>query len=180
MGLSKPEPLLRVSALSVDYDAAGGDVVRALRKLDLEIAGGDTVGVLGESGSGKSSLALALMRLLPRNAHVASGSIEYRGRSLAEFSSAQLREMRGGEVALISQEPALALNPVLPLGRQISDVLLAHGKLARREVSARCNEMLHQVGFTDPERIMRAYPHELSGGQRQRVAIAQALVCRPK
>jgi ABC-type glutathione transport system ATPase component len=180
MGLPKPEPLLRISALSVDYDAAGGDVVRALRNLDLEIAGGDTVGVLGESGSGKSSLALALMRLLPRNAHVVSGSIEYRGRSLAEFSSAQLREMRGSEVALISQEPALALNPVLPLGRQITDVLLAHRKLGRQEVSAHCNEMLRQVGFTDPERIMRAYPHELSGGQRQRVAIAQALVCRPK
>jgi len=180
MGLPKPEPLLRISALSVDYDAVGGDVVQALRNLDLEIASGESVGVLGESGSGKSSLALALMRLLPRNAHVVSGSIEYRGRSLAEFSSAQLREMRGGEVALISQEPALALNPVLPLGRQISDVLLAHRKLGRQEVSARCNEMLRQVGFTDPERIMRAYPHELSGGQRQRVAIAQALVCRPR
>ncbi len=180
MGLPKPEPLLRVSALSVDYDAAAGEVVRALRNVDLEIAGADTVGVLGESGSGKSSLALALMRLLPRNAQVVSGSVEYRGRSLAEFSSAQLREMRGGEVALISQEPALALNPVLPLGRQITDVLLAHRKLARQEVSARCHEMLREVGFPDPERIMRAYPHELSGGQRQRVAIAQALICRPR
>lgn len=179
LGLSKPEPLLRISALSVDYDAAGGDVVRALRNLDLEIADGESVGVLGESGSGKSSLALALMRLLPRNARVVSGNVEHRGRRLAEFSPAQLREMRGGEVALISQEPALALNPVLPLGRQITDVLLAHRKLARQEVSARCNEMLRQVGFTDPERIMRAYPHQLSGGQRQRVAIAQALICRP-
>lgn len=180
LGFSKPEPLLRVSALSVDYDAAGGNVVRALRNLDLEIADAESVGVLGESGSGKSSLALALMRLLPRNARVASGSIDYRGRSVLEFPPAQLREMRGGEVALISQEPALALNPVLPLGRQIADVLLAHRKLTRQEVSARCTEMLRQVGFTDPERIMRAYPHELSGGQRQRVAIAQALVCRPK
>jgi ABC-type glutathione transport system ATPase component len=180
MGLPKPEPLLRVSALSVDYDAAAGEVVRALRNVDLEIAGGESVGVLGESGSGKSSLALALMRLLPRNAHVVSGSVEFRGRSLAEFSSAQLREMRGGEVALISQEPALALNPVLPLGRQITDVLLAHRKLARQEVSARCHEMLREVGFPDPERIMRAYPHELSGGQRQRAAIAQALICRPR
>ncbi len=180
LGFSKPEPLLRVSALSVDYDAAGGNVVRALRNLDLEIADAESVGVLGESGSGKSSLALALMRLLPRNARVVSGNIDYRGRSVSEFSPAQLREMRGGEVALISQEPALALNPVLPLGRQIADVLLAHRKLTRQEVSARCTEMLCQVGFTDPERIMRAYPHELSGGQRQRVAIAQALVCRPK
>lgn len=180
LGLPKPEPLLRVSALSVDYDAAGGNVVHALRNLDLEIAGGESVGVLGESGSGKSSLALALMRLLPKNAHEVSGRIEYRGRSLAEFSLSELRAMRGAEVALISQEPALALNPVLSLGQQLADVLLAHGKLARKEVGARCNEMLRQVGFADSERILRAYPHELSGGQRQRVAIAQALICRPK
>ena len=180
LGLSKTEPLLRVSALSVDYDAAGGDVVHALRNLDLEIADGESVGVLGESGSGKSSLALALLHLLPRNARVVSGRVEYRGRSLAEFSSAQLREMRGGEVALISQEPALALNPVLPLRRQLADVLLAHHKLDREAVSGRCNEMLREVGFPDPERILRAYPHELSGGQRQRVAIAQALICRPR
>jgi ABC-type glutathione transport system ATPase component len=180
LGFSKPEPLLRVSALSVDYDAAGGEVVHALRNLDLEIADGQSVGVLGESGSGKSSLSLALMRLLPRNARTVSGRVDYRGRSISEFSPAQLREMRAGEVALISQEPALALNPVLPLGRQIADVLLAHRKFTRQEASLRCTEMLRQIGFTDPERIIRAYPHELSGGQRQRVAIAQALVCSPK
>jgi ABC-type glutathione transport system ATPase component len=180
LGLSKTEPLLRASALSVDYDAAGGAMVRALRNLDLEIAGGESVGVLGESGSGKSSLALALLRLLPRNARVVSGKVEYRGRSLAEFSAEELRQMRGGEVALISQEPALALNPVLPLRRQLADVLLAHHKLDRDAVSSRCNEMLREVGFPDPERILRAYPHELSGGQRQRVAIAQALICRPR
>jgi ABC-type glutathione transport system ATPase component len=180
LGLPKPEPLLRVFALSVDYDATGGNVVHALRNLDLEIAGGESVGVLGESGSGKSSLAMAVMRLLPRNAHIVSGNIDYRGRSSAEFSPAELRQMRGAEVALISQEPALALNPVLSLGQQLADVLRAHGKLAQQEVNARCHEMLHQVGFADPERIMRAYPHQLSGGQRQRVAIAQALICRPK
>jgi peptide/nickel transport system ATP-binding protein len=180
LGLPKPEPLLRVSALSVDYNATGGNVVRALRNLDLEIAGAQSVGVLGESGSGKSSLALAVMRLLPRNARIVSGSIDYLGRSLAEFSQAELRQLRGAEIALISQEPALALNPVLSLGQQLADVLRAHGKLAREEVNARCHEMLHRVGFPDPERILRAYPHELSGGQRQRVAIAQALICRPK
>jgi len=180
LGLSKTEPLLRASALSVDYDASGGDVVRALRNLDLEIADGESVGVLGESGSGKSSLALALLCLLPRNARVVSGKVEYRGRSLVKFSAEELRQMRGGEVALISQEPALALNPVLPLRRQLADVLLAHHKLDRDAVSSRCNEMLREVGFPDPERILRAYPHELSGGQRQRVAIAQALICRPR
>jgi ABC-type glutathione transport system ATPase component len=151
-----------------------------LRNLDLEIADGESVGVLGESGSGKSSLALALLCLLPRNARVVSGRVEYRGRSLAKFSAEELRQMRGGEVALISQEPALALNPVLPLCRQLADVLLAHHKLDRGAVSSRCNEMLREVGFADPERILRAYPHELSGGQRQRVAIAQALICRPQ
>jgi peptide/nickel transport system ATP-binding protein len=180
LGLPKPEPLLRVSGLSVDYDATGGNVVHALRNLDLEIADGESIGLLGESGSGKSSLALALLRLLPKNAHMASGSVAYRGRNVAELSPADLRAMRGAEVALISQEPALALNPVLSLGRQLVDVLRAHGKLTRTEVSARCTEMLRQVGFDDPERILRAYPHELSGGQRQRVAIAQALICRPK
>ena len=180
LGLSKSEPLLHVSALSVEYDAARGDVVRALRGVDLTIAEGESLGVLGESGSGKSSLALALMRLLPRNARVVSGSVEFRGRLLAQLSAAQLRDIRGGEIALISQEPALALNPVLTLGRQLADVLLAHRKVDANEVSFRCNELLRQVGFAEPERIMRAYPHQLSGGQRQRVAIAQALICKPR
>jgi peptide/nickel transport system ATP-binding protein len=178
--LSKTEPFLRVSALNVDYHGAGGDLIHALRNVDLEIGAGESLGVLGESGSGKSSLALALLRLLPRNAQVVSGSVAYMGRSLAGLSPKQLREMRGGEVALISQEPALALNPVLPVGRQLADVLLAHSKLGRNEVSIRCNSMLREVGFADPERIMRAYPHQLSGGQRQRAAIAQALICGPK
>ncbi len=180
LGLAKTEPLFRVSGLSVEYDAAGGEIVRALRSVDFEIAPAHTVGVLGESGSGKSSLALALMRLLPRNARVVSGTVEYRGRNLAEFSGQQLRKMRGAEVALISQEPALALHPVLPLGGQMLDVLKAHTQLDRAQLSARSKEILRDVGFEDPERIMRAYPHQLSGGQRQRVAIAQALVCSPQ
>lgn len=185
LGLSKTEAFLRVAALSVDYHAASGDVVHALRNVAFDIGAAESLGVLGESGSGKSSLALALLQLLPRNAQVVSGSIEYLGQGLTEFSPnqlspKQLREMRGSEVSLISQEPALALNPVLPLGRQLADVLLAHNNLPRDEVSARCNKMLREVGFEDSERIMRAYPHELSGGQRQRVAIAQALICRPK
>jgi peptide/nickel transport system ATP-binding protein len=177
---TKNEPLFRVSGLSVEYDAVGGDVVRALRGVELEIAPGQTVGVLGESGSGKSSLALALMRLLPRNARLTAGSIAYRGANLAQFSSKQLRQMRGAEVALISQEPALALNPVLTLGTQIQDVLKAHNRLRRAQLAAKCSEILREMGFEDPERVMRAWPHQLSGGQRQRVAIAQALVCRPQ
>jgi len=133
LGFAKPEPLLRVSALSVEYCPTEGDIVRALHGVDLELGDGESVGILGESGSGKSSLALALLWLLPRNARVAAGTIEYRGRNLADLSPAELRSMRGGEVALISQEPALALNPVLPLGRQLADVLLAHRPLDPRQ-----------------------------------------------
>jgi ABC-type glutathione transport system ATPase component len=180
LGLAKAQCLFQVSGLSVEYHAAGGDVVRALRGVDLEIAPGHTIGVLGESGSGKSSLALALMRLLPRNAHISAGTVDYCGRNLAELTPKQLREMRGAQVALISQEPALALNPVIPLGRQIIDVLKAHRALSRPQLKDQCKTILRDVGFDDPERIMRAYPHQLSGGQRQRVAIAQALVCRPQ
>jgi ABC-type glutathione transport system ATPase component len=180
LGLSQTEAFLRVSALSIDYHAASGDTVHAVRNVDFAIGQRESLGVLGESGSGKSSLALALIRLLPQNAQVVSGNVAYQGRSLMTFSPKELREMRGGTVSLISQEPALALNPVLPLGRQLADVLLAHSKLESSEVSLRCNKMLGEVGFADSERIMRAYPHELSGGQRQRVAIAQALICGPK
>jgi ABC-type glutathione transport system ATPase component len=177
---TKTQPFYRVSALSVEYDAAGGDLVRALRSLSLEIAPGQTVGVLGESGSGKSSLALALMRLLPPNARITEGTIECGGADLARLTPRQLRELRGAQVALISQEPALALNPVLTLGTQLRDVLKAHHKSGRAQLEASCHEILGKMGFEDPERIMRAWPHQLSGGQRQRVAIAQALVCRPQ
>src|SRR5579859_2300519 len=177
---SKNELLFQVSGLRVEYDADAGDVVRALCGVDLEIAPGETVGVLGESGSGKSSLALALMRLLPRNARIAAGSIEHRGADLSSFNPKKLRQIRGADVALISQEPALALIPVLTLGTQLKDVLKAHTSLNRAQLEARCLDVLRKMGFEDPGRIMRAYPHQLSGGQRQRVAIAQALVCRPQ
>src|SRR5215467_1930285 len=179
-GLANTDLLFRVSGFCVEYDAVGGDVVRALRGVDLEVAPGQTTGVLGESGSGKSSLALAMMRLLPRNARVVEGSIAYRGRNLAGLNPKQLREMHGAAVALISQEPALALNPVLPLGTQMVDVLKAHTALDASQLAAAAQAMLRDVGFPQPERIMRAYPHQLSGGQRQRMAIAQALVCRPQ
>lgn len=171
---------MRVSSLSVDYHAAGGDVIHALYNVDLKIGAGASLGVLGESGSGKSSLAHALLQLLPQNAQIVSGRVEYQGQNLAGLSSQPLGKIRGGEIALISQEPALALNPVLPLGRQLADVLKAHSNLRRDEVRARCKKILLEVGFPDSERIMRAYPHQLSGGQRQRVAIAQALICGPK
>src|SRR5262249_48665377 len=130
--------------------------------------------------SAKSSAGVSVLLLLPLNARVGAGRIAYRGRNMAELNPRQLREMRGAAVALISQEPALALNPVLPLGMQMVDVLKAHTALDASQLAAAAQAMLRDVGFPEPERIMRAYPHQLSGGQRQRVAIAPALVCRPQ
>ncbi len=173
-------PLLQVSGLGVDYVAANEEVVHALRNLTLEVCPGETLGILGQSGSGKSSLALALLRLLPENAQTISGDIRFKNKDLLRASSRDLKKIRGAEIALIFQEPALALNPVLPVGRQIADVLRAHKKITKKEAIAEVHAFLRQVGFDEPHRIAGSYPHELSGGQRQRIAIAQALICRPK
>src|SRR5947209_12986692 len=174
------KPLLQVAGLSVDYLAGNGTVVPALRDLNLEINAGETVGILGESGSGKSSLALALLRLLPANTRNISGEAIFESRNLLKLQSAELRKLRGAEISLVFQEPALALNPVLPVGVQIRDVLKAHGTFSKADTVEKTHSMLRQVGFDEPEKIAQAYPSQISGGQRQRVAIAQALVCRPK
>lgn len=173
-------PLLQVSGLSVDYLAGNGNVVPALRDLNLEVNAGETVGILGESGSGKSSLALALLRLLPANTKNISGEVLYESRNLLNLPSAELRKLRGAEISLVFQEPALALNPVLSVGAQIRDVLKAHTAVTQTEAVEKVHAMLRQVGFDEPQKIFPAYPNQLSGGQRQRVAIAQALVCGPK
>jgi ABC-type glutathione transport system ATPase component len=172
-------PLLRVCDLSVDYATVGGEIIPALRQVDLELCEKEVLGVLGVSGSGKSSLSRAILRLLPANAKVVGGSVEYRGRDLLNMPPRDLGHVRGAGIALISQEPALALNPVLPIGRQIVDVLRAHRRGSYQEGMEQTRAMLREVGFTDPERVLRAYPHQLSGGQRQRAAIAQALICSP-
>lgn len=171
--------LLRLCGLSVDYTTHTGDVIPALRDIDLKVAEQEVVGILGESGSGKSSLSRAIVRLLPANGKVIAGSIEYRGKDLLSMTSRELREVRGAGIALISQEPALALNPVLPIGRQIIDVLCAHRRVSHEKTMEQTRAMLREVGFSEPNRMLRAYPHQLSGGQKQRAAIAQALIGSP-
>src|ERR1700748_2291264 len=171
-------PLLRVAGLRVAYRTADGARVPALRSLDLEVAEREVVGILGASGSGKSSLTQAVLRMLPRNADV-EGQIFFRHQDVLNADPGRLRSLRGGEISLISQEPALALNPVLSIGRQIDDVLKAHRHLPTAGRREKIQYMLRDLGFADAERIVRAYPHQLSGGQRQRAAIAQALICGP-
>jgi oligopeptide/dipeptide ABC transporter ATP-binding protein len=173
------EALALVRGLSVSYEPDGGQPVRALVQASLSIGPGESLGILGESGSGKSTLASALMRLLPANARYETGEVFFRGCNLLEASEGELRNIRGARIALIPQDPALALNPVISVGDQIAEVLRAHVLTTRQARRTRVEELLVEVGFDQPQQIYPAYPHQLSGGQRQRIAIAQAVACHP-
>lgn len=150
----------------------------ALDNVSLSISQGEVVGILGESGSGKSTLAAAIMRLLPARTEV-TGCIFFEDRDLMSMSERELCAIRGRRISLIAQDPAIALNPVIRVGTQISEVMRAHLNISRNERKQNVQELLCEVGFDDPDRIARAYPHQLSGGQRQRVVIAQAITCQP-
>lgn len=172
-------PLLKVRELHVAYTARSGERSHALSGVNFALEYGETLGVLGESGSGKSTLAAALLRLLPVNGEIAKGSICFEGRDLLHAESCEIREIRGGRIALIFQEPSLALHPGIPVDQQVRDVITAHMVLSRREVQERARRVLAAVFPKETERIARAYPHQLSGGQRSRVLIAQAISCGP-
>ena len=172
------EALLQVRDLHVHYNLSSAGPVGALQGVDFVISRGESVGVLGESGCGKSTLAATIMGLLPSEATVSRGSVRLRGRELVGLNQKELRSIRGTDLELIYQEPALALNPVLRVGQQVSDVVRAHLPGDRARAIQHAQDMLAGVGLAG-ERYFRAYPHQLSGGQLQRVVIAQALVCRP-
>jgi len=172
-----PTPaLLEVRDLSVSY-GAGDRVTAAVQGLNFEVSAGEVLGIQGRSGCGKTSVALALLKLLPLSAKV-SGSASFRGRDLLNLEDSQLRKLRGNEISIIYQEPALALSPLLRVGDQISEVLRAHTTLRSSERRQQVREILNQVQL-GTERYYRAYQHELSGGECHRVVLAQALVCRP-
>jgi ABC-type glutathione transport system ATPase component len=173
-----PAPLVQVRNLSVRYVPESGAAVHALDSIDLDILSGEIAGIMGESGSGKSTLTAALIRLLPTNAEF-SGSLLVEGENLLAAQEAELRGMRGVKIALIPQDPAVSLNPVIRVGEQISEVLRAHLRLNRKQRNQRVQELLAEVGFDDAHRIADSYPHQLSGGQLQRIVIAQAIACRP-
>jgi peptide/nickel transport system ATP-binding protein len=172
-------PLLRVRELSISYVGAPG-LARAIDRVSFSIARGEAVGLLGESGSGKTSIALAILGLLPRNAQV-SGSVVFDARELLGLSERQLEAIRGARIALIYQEPELALNPVLSVGEQIAEVIRAHRRIDAGGRRERVLSLLREVGFGGAaSRILTSYPHQLSGGERQRILIAQALACGPE
>jgi peptide/nickel transport system ATP-binding protein len=172
--------LLDVQDLKTHFFTDEG-VVRAVDGVDLHIDQGETLGVIGESGCGKSVTALSIMRLIPQPpGRIVAGRILYNGRDLASLSAKQMRRVRGKEISMIFQDPMTSLNPVFTCGEQIAEVLMLHEGLDRRAAMDRAVEMLKLVRIADAERRATEYPHQLSGGMRQRVMIAISLACNPK
>ena len=155
--------------------------MRAVDGVSFEIAAGETLAIVGESGCGKSVTSMSILRLLPMPpARIESGRIEFEGRDLLTLSEPEMRRIRGNAIAMIFQEPMTSLNPVLTIGRQIAEALMLHRGLSQGEATAQAIAMLRKVRMPEPERRVRQYPHELSGGMRQRVMIAMALACGPR
>ena len=174
------DKLLEVKNLRVELQTKDG-VVPVIDDLSFDLDYGESLSFVGESGCGKSMTALALMGLLPEKVgRIASGSIKFEGRQLANASSEDLRKIRGNEISMIFQEPMTSLNPVLSVGEQISEVLRLHQKMSVNSAWKRAEDLLDAVNIPDPKRRVRDYPFQMSGGQRQRVMIAMALACEPK
>jgi len=176
---SESRAVLEIRELSVRYLPIGQKPVHPVKCVSLRIHAGEVVGIIGESGSGKSTLATSILKLLPEHAQYSAGSVQFEGQDVLTMRESELRRVRGARIAMIPQDPATSLNPVLKVGTQISEVLRAHQPLSNSQRKTRVLGLLHEVGFNDAERVASAYPHELSGGQRQRVVIAQAVACKP-
>ena len=172
-------PLLEVKDLRTSFFTEAGEV-RAVDGVSFTVDSGKLMGIVGESGSGKTATALSIMRLLSENARVVGGSIIFEGRDLIRISEAEMRTIRGAQIAMIFQEPMTSLNPVFTIGSQIGEAIRLHQRTSRRETRDRTIEALRMVGIADPEHRIDDYPHQLSGGMRQRVMIAMALACHPK
>jgi oligopeptide/dipeptide ABC transporter ATP-binding protein len=171
------EPLLEVAGLTVGFPRAGS-LRQVVAGIGYQLAAGRTLGVVGESGCGKSVTALALMGLVPRPG-IVSGSIRFQGREIVGQDAAAWQDLRGQRIAMVFQEPMTALNPVMQVGRQIAEVLVLHKGIGWDEAGERAVSMLEAVGINSPRERARAYPHQLSGGMRQRAMIAMALACEP-
>lgn len=183
MQMHKPvgeDILLDVRNLETHFFAEDS-VTRALGGISFQVKKGETLGVVGESGCGKSVTALSILRLLPKlTARMVGGEVRFRGRDLHELSDREMRQIRGDQIAMIFQDPMTSLNPVYTIGHQIAEAVQIHTKASRSVAAAKAEEMLRLVRIADPERRVNNYPHEMSGGMRQRAMIAMALACSPE
>jgi oligopeptide transport system ATP-binding protein len=173
------QPLLTVEDLRVQFWTSRG-TVHAVNGISFDVAPGDTLGIVGESGCGKSVTSLALLGILPRAGKVTSGTAMFGDRDLFRLSDRELRRIRGRDIAMIFQDPMTSLNPVLTIGRQIREALDTHFDLSKAEANKRVADLLDQVGIPSSELRLKDYPHQFSGGMRQRAMIAMALACEPK
>ena len=174
------EPLLSVRDLRVTFTRHGEQPFRAVDGVSFDVRPGQTVGLVGESGCGKSVTSLAIMGLLPKRGNTVEGSAIFDGEDLLSLSPAQMRDRRGADIAMIFQDPLSSLNPVVTIGRQVTEVMERHQGLSRKEAMPRAAELLDRVGIPDPKARLVNYPHQLSGGMRQRALIAMALACNPR
>ena len=172
-------PLLDIRDLTVEFATRRG-TVRAVEKVDFAVAKGETVGIVGELGSGKSVTSYAVMRILDRAGQIAEGTVAFSGIDLRHASEDEMRDLRGREISMIFQNPRAALNPIRKVGRQIEDVLIQHVQAVRSTARDKAIDILRQVRIADPSARYHAYPFELSGGMCQRIVIALALACRPQ
>lgn len=171
--------LLEIKNLHTYFDTRRG-LIKAVYGVSLNLDGGKTLGIVGESGSGKSQMALSILQLFESNQKIYDGEIHFDGRLISNLKREELYEIRGNSISMIFQEPMTSLNPVFTVNRQISEVLMLHQGLSKKEAYQQSVEMLTAVKIPNPEEVVRQYPHQLSGGMRQRVMIAIALACRPK
>ena len=171
--------LLEIDSLETVFSTSRG-TLRAVDGVSVALNAGEVMGVVGESGCGKTMLALSVLRLIPDNGRIQNGSILFEGRDLLSLSEAEMRQKRGGDIGMIFQEPMTSLNPVLRVGEQIAEVFMLHRGMSRKQALDESIRMLAEVGLPDPSRRITDYPHQLSGGMRQRVMIAMAMSCHPK
>ncbi len=172
--------LLHVEDLSVQFNRKGVAPFTAVDEVSFDVAPGQTVGLVGESGCGKSVTSLAIMRLLPQRGTTIKGTVDFEGTNLLTLSLDDMRDRRGRDLAMIFQDPLSSLNPVVSIGIQVTEVLERHRGMKRSAAMAEARDLLDSVGIPDPTRRLKEYPHQLSGGMRQRALIAMALACRPR